>query len=59
MPDTAKPEEPRLRDEIARLQQENERLRTGLRQVRELLDAPLPPSAGARRLHLLPLVGLL
>jgi hypothetical protein len=59
MAERVTPEEPRLRDEVLRLRQENERLKSALREVKQLLDLPLAPSAGLRRIQLVPAVGLL
>ena len=59
MSDQVKPDEPRLRDEVLRLRQENERLRSALREVRQLLELPLGPPAGCRRMQTVPAVGLL
>ncbi len=53
------PEEPRLRDEVLRLRQENERLKSALREVKQLLELPLCLAPGARRLQMVPAVGLL
>ena len=46
------------RDEIKRLREENERLRTGLREIRQLLEPPVHPRpAGPPKLF--PAIGLL
>jgi hypothetical protein len=59
MSDQVRPDEPRLRDEVRRLRQENQRLRSALREVKQLLELPLGPPAGSRRMLTVPAVGLL
>jgi hypothetical protein len=59
MVDQVKFDEPRLRDEVLRLRQENERLRSALREVKQLLELPIGPRSGPRRVQMVPSVGLL